>query len=88
MVGWLFIHGTTELFAIGLASGAGLRIGTAIALLGRRGRRMDVCHQIVTADAARFATGGTLLSLWLADHYGRPGMRAWRVTLLPWCESP
>lgn len=36
--GWLFIHGTTELFAICLASGAGLRIGTAVAFPGRRSR--------------------------------------------------
>ena len=34
MVGWLSIHGTTELFAIALAGGAGLHIGTRIAFPG------------------------------------------------------
>jgi uncharacterized membrane protein SpoIIM required for sporulation len=36
--GWLFIHGTTELFAIHIAGAAGLRIGTAIAFPGRDSR--------------------------------------------------
>jgi uncharacterized membrane protein SpoIIM required for sporulation len=34
-VGWLAIHGTTELFAITLAGAAGMRIGSAIAFPGR-----------------------------------------------------
>lgn len=38
LAGWLMIHGTTELFAIAIAGGAGLRIGTAIAFPGRLGR--------------------------------------------------
>lgn len=33
-VGWLAIHGTTELFAILLAGAAGIRIGTAVAFPG------------------------------------------------------
>lgn len=37
-VGWLMIHGTTELFAIILSGAAGFRIGTAIAFPGRRSR--------------------------------------------------
>ena len=36
--GWLFIHGTTELFAIVLAGAAGLRIGTAVAFPGAHDR--------------------------------------------------
>jgi uncharacterized membrane protein SpoIIM required for sporulation len=36
--GWLFIHGTTELFAINIAGAAGIRIGTAIAFPGRDSR--------------------------------------------------
>ena len=35
-VGWLFVHGTTELFAILLAGGAGLHIGRAMAFPGER----------------------------------------------------
>jgi uncharacterized membrane protein SpoIIM required for sporulation len=37
-VGWIMIHGTTELFAIILSGAAGFRIGTAIAFPGRRTR--------------------------------------------------
>ena len=37
-MGWIAIHGTTELFAISLAGGAGFRIGTAIAFPGRMSR--------------------------------------------------
>lgn len=37
VVGWLAIHGTTELFAITLAGAAGLHIGRAVAFPGGRG---------------------------------------------------
>jgi uncharacterized membrane protein SpoIIM required for sporulation len=37
VVGWLCIHGTTELFAITLAGAAGLHVGRAMAFPGRRG---------------------------------------------------
>jgi uncharacterized membrane protein SpoIIM required for sporulation len=36
--GWLFIHGTTEIFSIILSGAAGFRIGTAIAFPGRAAR--------------------------------------------------
>lgn len=35
-VGWLSVHGTTELFAILLAGGAGIHVGRAMAFPGRR----------------------------------------------------
>ena len=38
LVGWLCIHGTTELFAITLAGAAGIRIGWAVAFPGRLSR--------------------------------------------------
>jgi len=38
MGGWLFIHGTTEIFAIVLAGAAGFHIGTAVAFPGRYSR--------------------------------------------------
>ncbi len=38
MVGWLMIHGTTELFAIVLAGAAGIKIGLACAFPGDLGR--------------------------------------------------
>lgn len=37
-VGWLTIHGSTEMFAIILAGAAGVRIGTAVAFPGRENR--------------------------------------------------
>jgi uncharacterized membrane protein SpoIIM required for sporulation len=37
-VGWLMIHGVTELFAIALAGGAGLAMGWAVAFPGERTR--------------------------------------------------
>jgi uncharacterized membrane protein SpoIIM required for sporulation len=43
--GWLFIHGTTEIFAVALAGAAGFRIGWALAFPGERAR----------TDAARAA---------------------------------
>ena len=36
--GWLFIHGTTELFAIALAGAAGFRLGWTLAFPGQRSR--------------------------------------------------
>lgn len=38
LAAWLTIHGTTELFAIGLAGAAGLHIGMAVAFPGRASR--------------------------------------------------
>lgn len=37
-IGWLTIHGTTELFAIMIAGACGIRIGTAVAFPGRDAR--------------------------------------------------
>ncbi|HEX7853442.1 MAG TPA: stage II sporulation protein M [Sphingobium sp.] len=37
-VGWLTIHGTTEMFAIMIAGACGIRIGTAVAFPGREAR--------------------------------------------------
>jgi uncharacterized membrane protein SpoIIM required for sporulation len=51
--GWLFIHGTTEIFATVLAGAAGFRIGTAIAFPGRAGQ-------------AALVMGGTVVMLLLA----------------------
>jgi uncharacterized membrane protein SpoIIM required for sporulation len=38
LIGWLCVHGTTELFAIVLAGAAGIRIGWAVAFPGRLSR--------------------------------------------------
>lgn len=49
LVGWLSIHGTTELFAIVLASAAGLHIGTRVAFPGAS------THMAAAAKAGRTA---------------------------------
>ena len=36
--GWLFIHGTTELFAVALAGAAGFRLGWTLAFPGAQSR--------------------------------------------------
>lgn len=38
LLGWLMIHGTTELLAIAIAGAAGIRVGTAVAFPGRLSR--------------------------------------------------
>ncbi len=38
LIGWLCVHGTTEMFAITLAGAAGIRIGWAVAFPGRLSR--------------------------------------------------
>ena len=53
MIGWLSIHGTTELFAIALSAAAGLHIGTRIAFPGGRTR--------MAAAAAAGRTAGTAM---------------------------
>ena len=52
-VGWLFIHGTTELFAIMLSGAAGMRIGIGMAFPGRQSR------SDAAVDAGR--TGATVM---------------------------
>ncbi len=49
MGGWLFIHGTTEIFAICLAAAAGMRIGTRVAFPG------DLSRLVAGAKAGRTA---------------------------------
>jgi uncharacterized membrane protein SpoIIM required for sporulation len=57
VIGWLFIHGTTEIFAICLSGAAGIRIGLAIAFPGTKSR---------TASTAAVAMGGTVIMLAVA----------------------
>jgi uncharacterized membrane protein SpoIIM required for sporulation len=61
--GWLFIHGTTELFAIALAGAAGFRIGTAVAFPGRLSR-MDAA--VAAGRLAATAMVGVVIMLGLA----------------------
>jgi uncharacterized membrane protein SpoIIM required for sporulation len=61
--GWLFIHGTTELFAINIAGAAGMRIGTAIAFPGRDSRTDAAVR---AGRPAAIAMGGTVVMLAVA----------------------
>jgi uncharacterized membrane protein SpoIIM required for sporulation len=60
-VGWLFVHGTTELFAILLAGGAGLHVGRSMAFPGERA----VLHAVAEAGtrAAQVMAGVVLMLL-------------------------
>jgi uncharacterized membrane protein SpoIIM required for sporulation len=61
--GWLAIHGTTELFAIYIAGGAGLRMGTAIAFPGRDSR---IDSAVRAGRSTALAMGGAVLMLAVA----------------------
>jgi uncharacterized membrane protein SpoIIM required for sporulation len=55
-IGWISIHGTTELFAAILAGAAGLKIGTAFAFPGYRSR-------LTAASEAGKATGAAMIGV-------------------------
>lgn len=63
IVGWLSIHGTTELFAIILSGAAGFRIGLATAFPGKRSR-MDAA--VEAGRSAALVMGGSIIMLILA----------------------
>ncbi len=63
LLGWLMIHGTTEIFAICISGAAGIRIGTAIAFPGR------VSRTDAAVEAGRIAAtamAGTVIMLAVA----------------------
>jgi uncharacterized membrane protein SpoIIM required for sporulation len=63
VIGWLMIHGTTEIFAICISGAAGIRIGTAIAFPGRVSR-MD--SAVEAGRLAATAMAGTVIMLAVA----------------------
>lgn len=68
---WLAIHGTTELFAIGIAGAAGIRIGMAIAFPGQVSR-MDSAKS--AGRVAAYAMLGVIVMLFFAgllEGFGR-----------------
>ncbi len=70
-VGWLAIHGTTELFAIMLAGAAGLRIGTAVAFPGESSRIDAAARAGRTAGVAMVGVIIMLLIAGLLEGIGR-----------------
>ncbi|WP_425404148.1 stage II sporulation protein M [Hwanghaeella sp.] len=60
-VGWLFVHGTTELLAVALCAAAGLVLGSAVALPGTHSRLENLRRE--GRRAARIVIGAVLLFL-------------------------
>ena len=79
MGGWLFIHGTTELFAIILAGAAGLRIGSAVAFPGDRSR-IDAAAE--TGRSAATAMVGVVVMLLIAGVLEGVGRQTINVTVV------
>jgi len=71
MGGWLFIHGTTEIFAIILAGAAGLFIGRAIAFPGEKTRIESASYAGQTGGIAMAGIIIMLLFAGLLEGYGR-----------------
>lgn len=69
--GWLLIHGTTELFAIVLASAAGISLGRAIAFPGPLSRRESLARAGQTAGTAMLGAVIMLLIAGLLEGYAR-----------------
>lgn len=63
VIGWLFIHGVTELFAVTLAGAAGLSIGWAVAFPGER-HRVDAAAE--AGRKAALVMGGVVVMLFVA----------------------
>ncbi|MEY2926168.1 MAG: hypothetical protein RL367_645 [Pseudomonadota bacterium] len=71
MVGWLMIHGTTELFAIILAGAAGIRIGLACAFPGEVGRMAAAAKAGKEAGLVMIGVIIMLLFAGLLEGFGR-----------------
>ena len=83
VIGWLMIHGTTEIFAICISGAAGIRIGTAIAFPGRASR-MD--SAVEAGRVAATAMAGTVIMLAVAgllEGVGRQTINddSWRMLI-------
>ena len=72
MGGWLFIHGTTEFFAIILSGAAGIRIGWSVVFPGEGESRLDSATR--AGRSAAIVMGGVvamLLTAGLLEGFGR-----------------
>lgn len=69
--GWLFIHGTTELFAAALSGAAGLRIGAAVVFPGARGRLEAAAEAGRTAGKVMVGVIIMLLVAGMLEGFGR-----------------
>ncbi len=69
--GWLFIHGSTELFAICIAGAAGMRIGTRVAFPGGLSRMKAAAKAGRVAASAMVGVAIMLLAAGLLEGFGR-----------------
>lgn len=69
--GWLFIHGSTELFAAALSGAAGLRIGGAVVFPGARSRLQAASDAGRTAGKVMVGVILMLLVAGLLEGFGR-----------------
>ncbi|MDH6234536.1 putative membrane protein SpoIIM required for sporulation [Mesorhizobium soli] len=69
--GWLFIHGSTELFAICIAGAAGMRIGTRIAFPGSLSRIKAAAKAGRVAASAMVGVAMMLMAAGLLEGFGR-----------------
>jgi uncharacterized membrane protein SpoIIM required for sporulation len=75
-VGWLMIHGVTELLAVAIAGGAGLRIGWALAFPGERTRLEAARHAGRTAAMAMVGVVVMLSVAGVLEGVGRQAITA------------
>ena len=92
-LGWISIHGTTELFAIFIAGGAGLRIGTAVAFPGHRSRLTAAAEAGKSTGAAMIGVIVMLLVAGLLEGFARQLVQSTLLRyaiggsmLLAWCS--
>lgn len=71
VIGWLSIHGATELFAIILAGAGGLKLGGAVAFPGRHGRLAELAVAGRTAGLVVVGVVVMLLAAGLLEGIGR-----------------
>jgi uncharacterized membrane protein SpoIIM required for sporulation len=71
LLGWLLIHGTTELFAIVLAGAAGLRIGWSVIFPGERSRLAAAAQSGHVAARAMIGVTVMLVCAGLLEGVGR-----------------
>jgi uncharacterized membrane protein SpoIIM required for sporulation len=69
--GWLFIHGTTEIFAIILAGAAGLRIGWSVVFPGKESRLASATRAGRTAGIVMAGVVMMLFAAGLLEGFGR-----------------
>jgi uncharacterized membrane protein SpoIIM required for sporulation len=82
VIGWLMIHGTTEIFAICISGAAGMRIGLAIAFPGRTSRMDSAVQAGRTAATAMIGCVIMLAVAGLLEGVGRQSVNGDTLRML------